>query len=132
MKVLTIREPFATFIKEGIKKVETRSWKTNYRGKLYVHAGISKDWHSKIKERNFDDLIKGLEFNYGYIVCEVELVDCIYMTKEYIKNIKNNNYQEYLVGRYEEGRYAWMFDNVRQIDEKISVKGKLGLWNLDI
>ena len=29
MKVISIKEPFATFIKDGYKKIETRSWKTN-------------------------------------------------------------------------------------------------------
>ena len=30
MKVLSLTEPYATLIKEGKKKVETRSWKTSY------------------------------------------------------------------------------------------------------
>lgn len=30
MKVLSIREPFATLIMEKTKTIETRSWKTNY------------------------------------------------------------------------------------------------------
>ena len=42
MKVLSIKEPFATLIKEGKKKIETRSWKTSYRGELYIHASSTK------------------------------------------------------------------------------------------
>ena len=42
MKVLSIKEPFATLIKNNKKSIETRSWKTNYRGELYIHASISK------------------------------------------------------------------------------------------
>ena len=42
MKVLSLTEPYATLIKNGIKTIETRSWKTNYRGKLYIHASSSK------------------------------------------------------------------------------------------
>ena len=38
MKVLSLTEPYATLIKKGVKTIETRSWKTNYRGKLYIHA----------------------------------------------------------------------------------------------
>ena len=44
MKVLTIREPYATFIMLGIKKIETRSWQTKYRGEIYIHAAKSKDF----------------------------------------------------------------------------------------
>lgn len=42
MKVLTLTEPFATLIFEWIKSTETRSWKTNYRGILYIHASSTK------------------------------------------------------------------------------------------
>lgn len=38
MKVLSIKEPFATLIANGLKKIETRSWKTNYRGEIFIHA----------------------------------------------------------------------------------------------
>lgn len=37
MKVLSLTEPYATLIKERKKKIETRSWKTPYRGELYIH-----------------------------------------------------------------------------------------------
>ena len=42
MKVLSIKEPFASLIKNKKKYIETRSWKTNYRGELYIHASLSK------------------------------------------------------------------------------------------
>ena len=42
MKVLSITEPFATLIKNKKKFIETRSWKTNYRGELYIHASKTK------------------------------------------------------------------------------------------
>ena len=38
MKVISIKEPFATLIMNGSKLIETRSWKTNYRGELYIHV----------------------------------------------------------------------------------------------
>ena len=42
MKVLSLIEPWATLIKEGKKVIETRSWKTYYRGELYIHASSKK------------------------------------------------------------------------------------------
>ena len=42
MKVLTIKEPFATLIKNRVKYIESRSWKTNYRVELYIQAGVAK------------------------------------------------------------------------------------------
>ena len=45
MKVLTIKEPWASLIINGYKRYEFRSWKTKYRGKILIHAGskIEKD-----------------------------------------------------------------------------------------
>ncbi len=42
MKVLSIKEPYASLIMNGDKKIETRSFKTNYRGPLYIHASGKK------------------------------------------------------------------------------------------
>ena len=47
VKALSLTEPYATLIKLGKKKIETRSFKTNYRGELYIHASstkIPKEW----------------------------------------------------------------------------------------
>ena len=43
MKVLTLKQPWATLVAEGIKKYEFRSWKTKYRGKILIHAGSGID-----------------------------------------------------------------------------------------
>ena len=43
MQVLTLKQPWATLVAEGIKKYEFRSWKTNYRGKILIHAGTGID-----------------------------------------------------------------------------------------
>ena len=50
------------------------------------------------------------------------------MTEEFIKDMKDNHYQEYICGDYEVGRYAWVLDEVQPLDEKIFAKGKLGIW----
>ena len=38
MKLISLWEPWATLMALGAKKVETRSWDTNYRGLLAIHA----------------------------------------------------------------------------------------------
>jgi hypothetical protein len=38
MKALTVQQPWATLIAVGAKQIETRSWKTDYRGPLAIHA----------------------------------------------------------------------------------------------
>ena len=131
MKVLSIREPYASLITNNKKYIETRSWKTNYRGEIYIHASISKV--SKFINKNSDlmKLIGDDKFNYGYITCKCNLVDCIKMTKEFILDIKNNHYDQYICGEYEVGRYAWILKNIKVLDKFIKAKGKLGIWNYE-
>ncbi len=128
MKVLSIKEPYATLIKEQKKKIETRSWKTNYRGELYIHASISKISKEVLEKKEVMDLTSNYNMNYGKIICKCNLVDCIYMTEEFIDNLKNTNHIEYICGNYKVGRYAWILDDIEEISP-IAAKGKLNIWN---
>ncbi len=130
MKVLSLTEPCATLIKEKKKLIETRSWKTNYRGELYIHASstkIPKEWR---ENKELMNLVNDFPLNYGNIICKCELTNCIKMTPEFIKNIKNNH-QEYICGIYEIGRYAWILENIEVLKEPIPTKGHLGVWNYE-
>lgn len=128
MKVLSLTEPYATLILEGKKQIETRSWKTSYRGELYIHASMTK---IAKKDQNNIELMNLIEnnLNFGYIVCKCNLVDCIYMTKEYVENIKKKNYQEYICGEYKESRYAWILEDITPLEQPIKAKGQLNIWS---
>lgn len=129
MKVLSIKEPFATLIMNKYKMIETRSWKTNYRGELYIHASLTKMDEFNDREE-LKNLIKNLEMHNGYIICKCQLINCIYMDEHFIDKIKRNH-QEYICGHYEVGRYAWVLDNIELLDNSIKAKGHLGIWNYD-
>lgn len=127
MKVLTIKEPFATLIANKVKRIETRSWKTKYRGEIYIHAGVAKI-DKKVSERpGLKELYENLDLKYGYIIGKARLVDCVYMDEKFMEEIKQNK-TEYICGHYEIGRYAWILDDV-EIIEPIKAKGQLGIWN---
>lgn len=42
MKCLTLHQPYATLLGLSVKRIETRSWSTRYRGPLAIHAGKRK------------------------------------------------------------------------------------------
>ena len=128
MKVLSLTEPYATLIKEKKKRIETRSWKTNYRGELYIHASSTKISGETKSNKELMLLLDNLPLNFGHIICKCNLVDCVYMTKEYVENIKSNNYQEYICGDYKEGRYAWILENITPLKKPINAKGQLNIW----
>ena len=130
MRVLSLREPYASLIKEKIKTIETRSFKTNYRGALYIHASKAKINLKDERVKEAYNLLKNKELNYGYIILKCNLVDCIYMDKKYIEKIKQNK-KEYLTGLYEEGRYAWILEDIEPLDENIPAQGKLNIWHYE-
>jgi activating signal cointegrator 1 len=41
VKTLTLTQPWASLVAIGAKKIETRSWQTQYRGPLAIHAAKS-------------------------------------------------------------------------------------------
>lgn len=38
MKALSLKQPWASMVANGTKTIETRSWRTSYRGPLAIHA----------------------------------------------------------------------------------------------
>ena len=130
MKVLSLTEPYATLIKLGKKRIETRSWKTNYRGPLYIHSSSTKISKEDKNNTELMSLVNTAELNYGNIICSCELVDCVEMTGDLIAEIKQNR-DEYISGLYENGRYAWILEDVKVLDTPIKAKGRLGIWNFN-
>ena len=128
MKVISIKEPFATLIMNGLKVIETRSWKTNYRGEIYINAS-GKSLAKEYLNPYVLALIKDMNMNYGKIICKANLVDCIYMDEKFLNKVKDDN-QEYNLGLYQLGRYAWIFENIVPIIP-IEAKGKLNIWNYE-
>lgn len=126
VKALTIREPWASLIVNGYKEYEFRSWKTNYRGKILIHAGIGSDKEYLDRFKEYD-----LEYGKGEIIGEAELVDCIKVSDEFQKVLNNKNRLVYGSNNYDQ-KYAWKLINIKKYDKRIPVKGKLSLWEYDI
>lgn len=124
MKVITIKEPWATLIKEGYKEYEFRTWKIKYRGDILIHAGKGID--KKAIER-----FKHLNLNYscGKIIAKATITDCIYVDEEFSKKMMKKDPLVYknLVNF---NGYGFKLENVIPIDP-IEINGKLSLWEYD-
>jgi predicted transcriptional regulator len=123
MKVLTIRQPWAELIIDGFKSYEFRSWKTNYRGKILIHAGknLETDMVLKFKDYNLDCPL-------GAIIGEAYLEDCILVSKNFNDDLLKKDPIVYGQSNHAQ-KYAWKLTNVKKYDHIIPVNGKLGLWN---
>lgn len=124
MKTITLKRPWATLVNEGIKKYEFRSWKTNYRGKILIHAGSGID---KKEVKKFSGL--GYEFPAKKIIAIVEITDCIKIDADFNKKIISENNISY--GLKERNGYAWKLENVKKIKCDEEVNGKLSFWNYE-
>lgn len=92
MKALSIKQPWASLIIHGglldngqriFKDIENRSWKTNLRGRIYIHAPKTEDkscyhWlHGKSLDHELPKMELKLPLIRGAIIGEVDVIDCI-------------------------------------------------------
>ena len=127
MKVLTIKQPWATLIMQKDKRFEFRSWKTKYRGDLLIHAGKGVDKEAvKRLEKYLPE-----ELPQGKILGKVTLVDCIKCDEKFKEICQKENKDVYAKSTFDE-TYAWQLESVEVFDEPIEAKGSLSLWDYDI
>lgn len=127
MKALTLWQPYAQAIVLGLKKYETRSWATKHRGLIAIHCSVkplSKEYKELASKYEISDKLQ-----YGKIVVICDLLDCIFMTDEFIKQ---QNQTEKDFGDWRIGRYAWKLKIVKVFKEPVIAKGYQGIWNTNL
>src|SRR5574344_1728128 len=118
MKVLSIKQPWASLILAGYKIYEFRTWKTKYRGEIYIHASKSVE---KSAMKHFKNL--NLDIKTGCIIGKVDLEDIVEVTKDFENNLIKDNKQVYGLSKGR-GGYAWKVINPTPI-EPIYINGRL-------
>jgi ASCH domain len=113
MKALSTRQPWAHLIVNGIKRIENRSWRTNYRGPMLIHAGIR--WYDEpleeIEERHAVTIPRDLSL--GGIVGAVDLVDVVERADD----------------PFFCGPFGWVLANARPVRFR-PMSGQLGLFEV--
>lgn len=127
MKVITIKQPFASLIAEGLKEYEFRTWKTNYRGEILIHAGKGIDKKAMKKFEQYH-----LEYPSGCIIAKAYLSDCIKINNEKRSELKEKNPLVYsgVIKDLEWEGYGFKLENVTKI-KPIPINGKLSLWDYE-
>lgn len=151
MKALTLTQPWATLIVLKEKRIETRSWGTRYRGPLAIHAAKS----FPVGARHFAlqspcvDVLRAcfggtindwpLDWLRGKVIATCQLVDVVKIeagTRETLFPMgatceipPREGSRELAFGDYTPGRFAWVLDDIKKIDEPLEARGALGLWN---
>lgn len=122
MKAISLTQPWATAIAQGLKQWETRSWPTKFRGDVCIHA--SKGFPKWAKEFAAE---KGLaELPLGAIICVANITSCVRTEIAVRDGLISLGEQEW--GDYAEGRYCFKLENVRVLRDPVFAKGALGFW----
>ena len=127
MKVITIKQPWATLIAEGYNEYEFRTWKTHYRGDILIHAGKSIDEKAMERFRHLK-----LDYPVGKIIAKATLTDCVDVTLEFSLKLLEKDSLVYhgLIDKTNWKGYGFKLENIKKI-RPIAINGKLGLWNYD-
>lgn len=120
IKILSVRQPYAWLIINGLKDIENRDWTTRYRGPLLIHA--SKQFESSAMEEVLSRLDEDERrrfpadrsaFPCGGIVGMVDVVDVVTESQS----------------KWFEGAYGWRLENARPLPF-IPLRGSLGLFHI--
>lgn len=127
MKVITIKQPWASLIAEGYKIYEFRTWNTKYRGDILIHAGkgVDKKAMDRFKDYNLD-------YPAGCIIAKAYLTDSIYVDNDFIKKIGPTNPLVYkgIIEKVDWHGYGFKLEKIEKI-KPIYINGKLSLWDYD-
>jgi ASCH domain len=115
---MTVRQPWAELIVNGRKSIEIRSWSSNYRGGMWVHAGLKRNIELE-RRFGFRDLYRG-----GF-VGSVQLVAIVPVTHERWMKWSDKHLD---VAGYREGLVAWMLESPQRFLAPVPGKGELGLF----
>lgn len=134
MKALTLTQPWASLVAIGAKQIETRSWRTPYRGPLAIHAakGWTKADVALFFEAPFREPLTAAGYKFysqlprGAVIATCRLIDCR-PTEIIVPSI--NGTAEVIFGNYELGRWAWLLADIQKLPEPIPARGALSLWD---
>ena len=118
MKAITLWQPWASLIADGLKKIETRPRPWYFVGCIAIHAGqhVDKD---ACRQFGYDpDTIV-----HSAVLCIGDKTGCV--------QFPNVLAQPDAYGNFDAGRYGYLLERVRKLVEPIPAKGHQGFWEWD-
>ena len=119
---LSLTQPWASLVIDGRKHVETRSWKTRYRGPLAIHATREAD-HSACIEFGYDPATIPLRAVLG----TARLVDCVQFLALF-PPAGRFGAEEMKYGDFSPGRFGFVLESACKFAKPLPARGSFGLW----
>ncbi|MDB4876410.1 MAG: hypothetical protein JWM41_2856 [Gemmatimonadetes bacterium] len=147
MKALTLTQPWASLVAFGAKSIETRSWRTEYRGRIAIHAakGFPDDARYFVSASPFQETLSaamGLSpvlasaLPIASIIAVATLKDCFKFDARTAMLIEGRAItgrlpdHELAFGDYSPGRFGFVLADVVALREPVPARGMLNLWNI--
>ncbi len=137
MRAITLKQPWAQLVALRAKRYETRSWMTRYRGAMAIHAGLEFTREARAlcgREPFASALLGNDDLPTGCVIAISELA-AVYRTSPEDGSLLGEVHafpeSDRPFGDFSPGRYAWLLQNVRALEEPIPARGAQGLWNWD-
>lgn len=123
MKALSIKNPWAWLLQTGKKTIETRTWRTDHRGKILICVSKQDDdeamqWLHGIESIDF----KTMKDQRGMAIAIARLYDC--------RKMSERDESAAQCG-YDESLFSWCLSDIETI-KPFKVRGQLGLFDVDI
>lgn len=142
MKALTIKQPWASLIAHGIKDIENRTWKTNFRGRIYIHCSKPTKFNVQMTDPQMvaamPVMMQAVEgtMPFGAIIGEVDIIDCVLnhdsIWAEQMETYKCGETGINIIQPGQKYVWNWVLANPVLYDEPIlNVKGRLSLWEVN-
>lgn len=141
IKCISLTQPFASLVALGVKKTETRSWRTWHRGPLLIHAAKAfprwardlcnkEPFAAALLEAGYADpghvSVDPGRLPLGKIIAVCNLKHCVRIGTPGIDLPPPEPERSF--GDYAPGRYAWMLADVQPLSQPIAATGSMGLW----
>ena len=140
MKTLSIKQPWASFIAHGIKDVENRTWRTHFRGRIYIHSSSKgvPDFQFNQQQHNALSIVDtdNMDLPYSAIIGEVDIVDCVInhdsIWAEHMTTHEHDDTELKILDKGQKYIWNWVLANPVLYNKPIlNVKGKLSFWEFE-
>ncbi|WP_223261283.1 ASCH domain-containing protein [Methylophilus medardicus] len=130
LKALSFKQPFAWLIANGYLLVDDRTWATQYRGPLLIHAskGLYESYYQYLKLHSDVPIPDQDKLDYGGVVGIARLVWCG-KPEALPANIRHEQRMQF--AGVHPGYYGFLFADAAPLT-LIPCPGKLGIFEIDV
>jgi hypothetical protein len=130
VKALSLKQPYAWLIANGYLLVDDRTWGTQYRGPILIHAskGLYEQYYDYIKANTDIPLPSKDQLEYGGVVGVANLVLCCQPDKV---PAGISRQQRAHFGGLNKAYFGFLFEQARPVP-LMPCPGKLGIFEIDV